>query len=206
MSAGDRRGDPGRGRPRQAWVMKSDVIEAAPGSGTRTTWWRQMKQTAQSPGRRGHLAGPLHDAGVGERRKEQFYAIPDRAVAELVPETTRLVRQAAGQDRGAPEPAQGRHGRRLPSPGQHQEPRRRPAPDRRAVEALIFVEPAARYPAPVLTPDHWFHHRTQAGPPAPFADVKEELKRRSGRPLRGASASTSLRREAFVKITILPRS
>jgi parvulin-like peptidyl-prolyl isomerase len=77
------------------------------------------------------------------------------------------------------------------------------------VEALdtgIFGDPAAEYPAPVLMPDsiHWFHvtDRKPAGF-RPFAEVKEDLKKRISDDLyekRFGEYMDRLRREAFVKI------
>ena len=75
-----------------------------------------------------------------------------------------------------------------------------------ALDAGIFGDPAAEYPAPVLMPDsiHWFHV-TERKPARfkPFADVKEDLKRRISDDLyekRFGEYMDRLRREAFVKI------
>jgi parvulin-like peptidyl-prolyl isomerase len=75
-----------------------------------------------------------------------------------------------------------------------------------ALDAGIFTQPAAEYPPPVLMPDsiHFFHvtDRKPAGF-RPFAEVKEDLKKRISDDLyekRFGEYMDRLRREAFVKI------
>jgi peptidyl-prolyl cis-trans isomerase SurA len=75
-----------------------------------------------------------------------------------------------------------------------------------ALDAGIFVEPAAEYPPPVLTADsiHIFHVTDRkASGYKPFAEVKEDLKKRISDDLyekRFTEYMDKLRRDAFVKI------
>jgi peptidyl-prolyl cis-trans isomerase SurA len=75
-----------------------------------------------------------------------------------------------------------------------------------ALDAGIFVNPPAEYPAPVLTSDsiHLFHvTRRKAAGYKPFSEVKEDLRKRISDELyekRFAEYMDRLRRDAFVKI------
>ena len=77
-----------------------------------------------------------------------------------------------------------------------------------ALDAAIFVTPAEEYPAPALMPDsiHLFHvtDRKAAGF-KPFSEVKEDLRKRIGDDLyekRFTEYLDKLRRDAFVKIYV----
>ncbi len=216
-------------RVKEQYNLKSDAdFEAAlQGSGmTKEDLRRQMKQTITLQkviGREVTSRLDLSDDALRveyERRKEQFYAIPESAhVAELVLKfdpNDPAARQAAvakiedlqGQLKAGTsfadlvkDHSEGNTKSRggdlgTVTKGELVE----------ALDAGIFVEPAAEYPAPVLTPDsiHWFHvtDRKPAGF-KPFAEVKEDLKRRISDDLyekRFGEYMDRLRREAYVKI------
>jgi peptidyl-prolyl cis-trans isomerase SurA len=205
----------------------SEFDAALAGSGmTREDLRRQMRETITLQkviGREVTSRLDLSDDALRveyERRKEDIYATPASAhVAELVlkfsPDDADARQQAAsrieelrGQVRaGKPfadlvkEYSQGNTRERggelgTVNKGELVE----------ALDAGIFVEPAAEYPPPVLMPDsiHFFHvtDRKTAGF-RPFAEVKEDLRKRISDDLyekRFGEYMDRLRREAFVKI------
>jgi peptidyl-prolyl cis-trans isomerase SurA len=155
-----------------------------------------------------------------ERKKDQYYAVPENArVAEIVlkfPASDAQARAAAAAkaeeiqakikaggsfadlakeySEGGTRDKGGDLG--VVSKGELQE----------ALDAAIFVTPAAEYPPPVLTADsiHIFRvtERKAAGF-KPFAEVKEDLKKRISDDLyekRFTDYMDKLRRDAFVKI------
>jgi parvulin-like peptidyl-prolyl isomerase len=75
-----------------------------------------------------------------------------------------------------------------------------------ALDAAVFSDPPQEFPAPVLLPGSIHLFRVTDRKPAgyrPFAEVKEELKRRIGDELydkRFAEYMEKLRREAFIKV------
>jgi parvulin-like peptidyl-prolyl isomerase len=216
-------------RVKEQYNLKSDAdFEAAlQGSGmTKDDLRRQMKQTITLQkviGREVTSRLDLSDDALRveyERRKEQFYAIPESAhVAELVlkydPNDAGARAQAAARiEELQAELKGGKSFADLVKDNSEGNTKSRggdlgTVTKGELVEALdagIFVEPAAEYPAPVITPDsiHWFHvtERKPAGF-KPFADVKEDLKRRISDDLyekRFGEYMDRLRREAFVKI------
>ncbi|HEY1249851.1 MAG TPA: SurA N-terminal domain-containing protein [Thermoanaerobaculia bacterium] len=216
-------------RVKEQYNLKSDAdFEAAlQGSGmTKDDLRRQMKQTITLQkviGREVTSRLDLSDDALRseyERRKEQFYAIPESAhVAELVlrypandaearKEAVAKIEDLQAQVKGGKafadlvkDNSEGNTKSRggdlgTVTKGELVE----------ALDAGIFVEPAVEYPPPVLMPDsiHWFHvtERKPAGF-KPFADVKEDLKRRISDDLyekRFGEYMDRLRREAYVKI------
>ena len=216
-------------RVKEQYNLKSDAdFEAAlQGSGmTKDDLRRQMKQTITLQkviGREVTSRLDLSDDALRveyERRKEQFYAIPESAhVAELVlkydPNDAAARQQAASKiEELQAELKGGRSFADLVKDNSEGNTKSRggdlgTVTKGELVESLdagIFVDPPAEYPAPVLTPDsiHWFHvtDRKPAGF-KPFADVKEDLKRRISDDLyekRFGEYMDRLRREAFVKI------
>jgi parvulin-like peptidyl-prolyl isomerase len=196
-------------RVKEQYNLKSDAdFEAAlQGSGmTKDDLRRQMKQTITLQkviGREVTSRLDLSDDALRveyERRKEQFYAIPESAhVAELV-----LKSQLKGGKSFADLVKDNSEGNTKSRGGDLGTVTKGELVE--ALDAGIFVDPPAEYPAPVLTPDsiHWFHvtERKPAGF-KPFADVKEDLKRRISDDLyekRFGEYMERLRREAFVKI------
>jgi peptidyl-prolyl cis-trans isomerase SurA len=216
-------------RVKEQYNLKSDAdFEAAlQGSGmTKDDLRRQMKQTITLQkviGREVTSRLDLSDDALRseyERRKEQFYAIPESAhVAELVVKFTPNDPEARQQAVAKLESLQaqlkgGKTFADLVSENSEGNTKSRggdlgTVTKGELVEALdagIFVEPAAEYPPPVLMPDsiHWFHvtERKPAGF-KPFADVKEDLKKRISDDLyekRFGEYMDRLRREAYVKI------
>jgi peptidyl-prolyl cis-trans isomerase SurA len=205
----------------------ADFEAALSGSGmTKDDLRRQMKQTITLQkviGREVTSRLDLSDDALRaeyEKRKEDLYATPESAhVAELVlkfsPSDAEARQQAvarieelrAEQKAGKPfadlvkEASEGNTKNRggdlgTVTKGELVE----------ALDAGIFSDATAEYPAPVLMPDsiHWFHV-TERKPASfrPFADVKEDLKKRISDDLyekRFGEYMDRLRREAFVKI------
>lgn len=157
-----------------------------------------------------------------ERKKEQFYAIPEsahvaeivlkfspgdaearqRAVAEIEQDRVRIKTGTSFADlakdvsEGSTKDKGGDLG--TVSKGELVE----------ALDAAIFVTPPEEYPAPALLPDsvHFFHvtDRKAAGF-KPFAEVKEDLRKRIADDLyekRFTEYMDKLRRDAFVKIYV----
>jgi len=216
-------------RVKEQYNLKSDAdFEAAlAGSGmTKDDLRRQMKQTITLQkviGREVTSRLDLSDDALRaeyERRKDQYYAIPESAhVAELVLKyptddaEARALAVAKIEDLKTQLKA-GKSFADLVKENSQGNTRDRggelgTVTKGELVEALdagIFTDPAAEYPAPVLMPDsiHWFHvtERKPAGF-KPFAEVKEDLKRRISDDLyekRFGEYMERLRREAFVKI------
>jgi parvulin-like peptidyl-prolyl isomerase len=155
-----------------------------------------------------------------ERKKDQYYAVPEHArVAEIVLKFSPVDAEARAAAAARAEEIQAKiktggsfadlakeyseGGTKdkggdlgLVSKGELQE----------ALDAGIFVEPAAEYPPPVLTADsiHIFHVTDRkASGYKPFAEVKEDLKKRISDDLyekRFTEYMDKLRRDAFVKI------
>ena len=155
-----------------------------------------------------------------ERKKDQYYAVPEHArVAEIVLKFSPVDAEARAAAAARAEEIQAKikaggsfsdlakeyseggtkeKGGDLGSvsKGELQE----------ALDAGIFVEPAAEYPPPVLTADsiHIFHVTDRkASGYKPFAEVKEDLKKRISDDLyekRFTEYMDKLRRDAFVKI------
>jgi parvulin-like peptidyl-prolyl isomerase len=216
-------------RVKEQYNLKSDEdFEAAlQGSGmTKEDLRRQMKQTITLQKVIGREVTSRMDTSDDalrveyERRKEQFYAIPESAhVAELVLKypandgaasalAAAKIEELQSQLKGGKsfedlvkENSEGNTKSRggdlgTVTKGELVE----------ALDAGIFVDPPAEYPAPVLMPDsiHWFHvtERKPAGF-KPFSEVKEDLKRRIADDMyekRFGEYMDRLRREAFVKI------
>src|SRR4030095_13577943 len=155
-----------------------------------------------------------------ERKKDQYYAVPEHArVAEIVLKFSPVDADARGAAAARAEEIQAKiktggsfadlakeyseGGTKdkggdlgLVSKGELQE----------ALDAGIFVAPAAEDPPPVLTADsiHIFHVTDRkASGYKPFAEVKEDLKKRISDDLyekRFTEYMDKLRRDAFVKI------
>jgi parvulin-like peptidyl-prolyl isomerase len=157
-----------------------------------------------------------------ERKKEQFYAIPEQAhVAEIVirfspsdaearPQAAATIEEIQGKIKAggafadlAKEYSQGTTKDKggdlgVVSKGELVE----------ALDVAVFTTPAAEYPPPALLPDsiHLFHvtDRKPAGY-RPFSEVKDDLRKRISDDMyekRLAEYMEKLRRDAFVKIYV----
>lgn len=205
----------------------ADFEAALSGSGmTKDDLRRQMKQTITLQkviGREVTSRLDLSDDALRaeyERRKEDLYATPESAhVAELVlkyaPNDAEARQQAVAkvEELRAQQKA-GKSFADLVKEASEGNTKNRggdlgTVTKGELVEALdagIFSDATAEYPAPVLMPDsiHWFHvtERKSSGF-RPFSDVKEDLKKRISDDLyekRFGEYMDRLRREAFVKI------
>lgn len=157
-----------------------------------------------------------------ERKKEQFYAIPESAhVAEIVLKFS--AGDAEARQRSVAEIEQVRvrvktgtsfadlakdvsEGNTKDKGGELGTVSRGELVE--ALDAAIFVTPPEEYPAPALLPDsvHFFHVTDRKAPGfKPFAEVKEDLRKRIADDLyekRFTEYMDKLRRDAFVKIYV----
>ena len=155
-----------------------------------------------------------------ERQKEKLYATPETAkVAEIVLKFSPSDPAERQRPRSGPRSCGSESPRAAPFADLAKEFSQGTTKDRggdlgvvakgelvEALDAGIFVNPAAEYPPPVVTADaiHIFHvtERKAAGY-KPFAEVKEDLKKRISDDLyekRFTEYMEHLRREAYVKI------
>jgi len=216
-------------RVKEQYNLKTDAdFEAAlSGSGmTKEDLRRQMRQTITLQkviGREVTSRLDLSDDALRveyERRKEQFYATPESAhVAELVLKFDPNDAEARQKEAARIEDFRGQIKAGKSFSDLVKENSEGNTKDRggelgtvtkgelvEALDAGIFSDKNAEYPAPVLMTGaiHWFHvtDRKPAGF-RPFAEVKEDLKKRISDDLyekRFGEYLDRLRREAFVRI------